>query len=355
MKDDFFSGAADSVTHSLSPLGYDVRDYAFNAKSIQLAWAQENGVRRSSRRWDLEIARSQVRTHSPDILMLNPFSVPAKWLEELRQDFPCIKVLVARHSSPRPDLSPFGRCEVVLSGDRQQVDELRRLGINGVHLHHAFDQRILDHVKVPGTPKDVVLFTGSINLRPGFHSRRLQLLQSLIEAGVDIELRALISAAKTGGMRGRLLNAVTGSSKGAEWADQQLAGAEVDPPAFGIDMFIRMRQTAVTFNSHGEVSTQDANNIRMWEAPGIGTCLLTDHKPNIPEFFDADREIVTYVTEEDCVEKAQWLLNHRKEREAIAEAGQRRILSDHTFMSRAPELDAAIRQALDRQRKERSL
>ncbi|MGD1008176.1 MAG: glycosyltransferase, partial [Ignavibacteriaceae bacterium] len=45
-------------------------------------------------------------------------------------------------------------------------------------------------------------------------------------------------------------------------------------------------------------------------------------------------------------EKVKWLLNNPKEREAIAKAGQQRVLKDHTLESRVRLLDEIIRKEL---------
>ena len=47
-------------------------------------------------------------------------------------------------------------------------------------------------------------------------------------------------------------------------------------------------------------------------------------------------------TIEECVEKVEWLLNHPRERESIAMAGQRRTLGEHTYDKRAGQLDDII-------------
>jgi spore maturation protein CgeB len=58
--------------------------------------------------------------------------------------------------------------------------------------------------------------------------------------------------------------------------------------------------------------------LRLFETTGIGTCLLTDWKPNISELF----EPVTYRSPAEALEKARGLLDHEPERQKIARAGQ---------------------------------
>ena len=47
-------------------------------------------------------------------------------------------------------------------------------------------------------------------------------------------------------------------------------------------------------------------------------------------------------TGDECIEKIKWLLDHPKEREEIAKAGQKRVLKDHTFKIRANQLNEII-------------
>jgi glycosyltransferase involved in cell wall biosynthesis len=112
------------------------------------------------------------------------------------------------------------------------------------------------------------------------------------------------------------------------------------PPVFGLEMYQVLSRLKIGLNAHGP-STY-ASNMRLFETTGVGTCLLTDWKPNLPDLFEPDSEVVDYRSPEEAVEKARYLLDHPAEREAIATAGQRRTLRDHTYTQRAEELDAVI-------------
>lgn len=82
--------------------------------------------------------------------------------------------------------------------------------------------------------------------------------------------------------------------------------------------------------------------MRLFEATGVGSCLLTDAKENLPSLFEPDYEVVTYASSEECIEKAKWLLENPEKREMIAQAGQKRTLSHHTFEKRAISLTALL-------------
>jgi spore maturation protein CgeB len=88
--------------------------------------------------------------------------------------------------------------------------------------------------------------------------------------------------------------------------------------------------------------------MRLFETAGAGACLLTDWRENIQELFELDKEIVTFRSFDECVEKIHWLLAHPAQCEAIGRAAQARALRDHTYMRRADRLAALIRAAMKR-------
>lgn len=74
----------------------------------------------------------------------------------------------------------------------------------------------------------------------------------------------------------------------------------------------------------------------------MGACLLTDWKDNLPNLFEPDIEVVTYRSAEECIEKVRYLLEHEADRQAIAAAGQRRTLREHTYYHRVERLTEII-------------
>jgi spore maturation protein CgeB len=78
--------------------------------------------------------------------------------------------------------------------------------------------------------------------------------------------------------------------------------------------------------------------MRLFEATGVGTLLLTDAKVNLPYMFTPGKEVVAYRTTEECVELARYYLENEAERRAIAQAGQQRTLAEHTYFRRMQEL-----------------
>jgi spore maturation protein CgeB len=65
---------------------------------------------------------------------------------------------------------------------------------------------------------------------------------------------------------------------------------------------------------------------------------LTDAKENLGELFEVGSEVIAYRDEDELVQAVEHYLAHEDERAAVAAAGQRRTLRDHTFPVRIREL-----------------
>jgi spore maturation protein CgeB len=154
------------------------------------------------------------------------------------------------------------------------------------------------------------------------------------------------------GIPDAILRSLPGISKARTWKSMPALPMipelreVLHPPVFGLKMFETLARSKVTFNKHIDASPFSASNMRMFEATGSGTCLMTDAKRNIRELFEPDYEVVTYETTGECIEKVRWLLDHPAEQKAIAQKGQERCLKEHTFTQRAPTLDRLIRKNL---------
>src|SRR3989442_13102064 len=102
-------------------------------------------------------------------------------------------------------------------------------------------------------------------------------------------------------------------------------------------------ESASTGHRHIDISGRFANNMRLFEATGVGTLLVTDWKENLCEMFEVGKEVVAYRTPQECAELITYYLEHDGERRAVALAGQERTLRDHTYQQRMKELADIVR------------
>ena len=74
----------------------------------------------------------------------------------------------------------------------------------------------------------------------------------------------------------------------------------------------------------------------------MGSCLVTDRGREMKDYFVADKEIVTYESSEEAVEKIRYLQDHEEERAAIAQAGKNRTLTDYTVENQCQEIHEVV-------------
>jgi len=73
---------------------------------------------------------------------------------------------------------------------------------------------------------------------------------------------------------------------------------------------------------------------RLFEAPGSGILLLTDHGTHLDQLYEVGREIIGYRSLEELIQLIEDYLINETEREKIAMAGHRRARRDHTWENR---------------------
>ena len=82
--------------------------------------------------------------------------------------------------------------------------------------------------------------------------------------------------------------------------------------------------------------------LREFEAPMSGALYLTEDQPELAEYFEPGREVLTYTDRFDLLDKARYYLAHDEAAERIRRAGLRRARAEHTWQHRFGELFTAL-------------
>jgi len=82
--------------------------------------------------------------------------------------------------------------------------------------------------------------------------------------------------------------------------------------------------------------------LRDFEAPMCRVCYLTGYTEEITEFYEVGREIDTYRTPDELVDKCRFYLGNTAAAERLRDAGFLRARRDHTWVRRFEQLFAAI-------------
>lgn len=362
-------GWADFWSNALTPLDYEVMEITFNAEAMQRAWAKENSLSNPDSINLEEIVLAQTNKFKPDVLWFDDHNVDI--LKAIRSEVSSIHLVLGWAGSAIPRSNVWRHVDIILSCAPETVEYFNKAGLPAAQLHHGFDPRINERLKARSKQIDFS-FIGQLIRSNQFHLRREYLLEQLAtRVGIDIfspsadldwkdDLRALAMAASYGGMK--VLKAVGVSEftlrtlpligRAVDLSSRPLCPVNpvliksMKPGVFGLEMYQVLRDSKITLNIHADSSPRFASNMRLFETTGVGTCMVTDWKDNLPELFETDKEMVTYRTVDECVNKVTWLLDHTKEREEIARAGQSRTLRDHSFAHRALFLNEIIKDKL---------
>ena len=78
--------------------------------------------------------------------------------------------------------------------------------------------------------------------------------------------------------------------------------------------------------------------LRIWDVLACGGFLMTNYQSELPEYFEIGKDLETYSSKEELLEKCEYYLSHEKERTEIAENGHKKVLSLHSLDMRLEQL-----------------
>jgi spore maturation protein CgeB len=328
-------GWADYYSRNLKNLGVNAHEIVGNATEIQKAWLKEQ--RTETDLDEKSIILLQLQYLKPDVVFMeDPLRYGGEWLPLLREKVPSIKQIIGYLCAPfNEGVAHLSSFDYMLSCHPGFLEHLLSAGFKAYRLNHAFESSWAPKLQENNPfPEADFVFIGSILLGQGYHNLRWEIIRDLLRENIDLKIY------------GSLTPMTAADRLKLEWSKPFLRKLRIHPPVFGFEALQILAHSKLSFNNHIDASGAFAANMRLFEATGAGSCLITDHKENIKDFFEPDHEIVTYVSAHDCVEKVNWLLGHPEQAKEIAVAGQRRVLNEHTYAHRAGELDRIIRENL---------
>jgi hypothetical protein len=347
-------GVADFYSRNLRRLGHEAVEIHLNNEAMQRAWAREQGlslpagqstassphprsgklrklfrttpgrtlrrvmepfVRRFRRRtWLSRVLSAQVQHFRPDVILNQAVdSFDSRFLKSLK---PKGSLLVGQIAAPLPEGDDLRGYDLMVSASPPIVQECRSRGLHAEPSRLAFEPDVLPRLGVSGNPIPVS-FVGSVS---HLHEGRRQLLESLCKSselcfwGKDL----------------------------SELPDDSLLRSRHQGEVWGRGMYRILRDSRMTVNHHIGIAGPHAGNMRLYEATGVGTLLLTDWKEDLHEYFEPGKEVVAYRSPAECAELIRHYSEHEDERLTIARAGQDRTLKEHTFYHRMQELLAVL-------------
>jgi len=312
-----------------------VDEVVINADALQRSWEKAHSIPLNSGTPLLDIVRAQVRAFQPNILFTHDFSfITPAFRKSIRHLAPSIQLIIGYDGTSRNNKQQFEGCDLMLTCNEETMEYYQRAGFKATYFKLGFETSLLSEIRQTAEHFECS-FVGNIMLGHNCHESRLRLLAScadetplVIFTSVPTDYRFLRTRA------GFLSRGNVRKAIGDVIRDYNcLRGLRnrIRPPRFGLAMYQTLASSRISLNVHIDAARSRAGNMRMFEATGTASCLLTDRKHNLSEFFTADKEVVTYDGPADCIEKIRYLIDNPTRCADLAAAGQARTLSSHTL------------------------
>src|SRR5262249_16076397 len=159
---------------------------------------------------------------------------------------------VGQIAAPIPEGQTFHGYDLMISSLPNYVNYFQRQGLPSRLSRLAFEPQVLEMLG-EGSVRHDATFVGSFTIH---HPKTVALLEHLCKSdAIEVWGENVHTLPKT--------SAVYGRYRGR---------------ALGIEMYRILRDSRITLNHHIGIAENYANNMRLFEATGVGTMLLTDHK-----------------------------------------------------------------------------
>ncbi|MFH0854066.1 MAG: glycosyltransferase [bacterium] len=326
---DMSFGTADFYSKNLTQLGYKAVEIIINNEILQKRWAKENNISFFNgyfqsipklknifkTNWNEKILEAQIKIFSPDIIYCQNLSYPSQnFLKKIKKN---VKLIIGQAACPiNFDKKKLAAFDLILTSFPHFVEKFKKIGINSQYFKIGFEKSIIDKLKKTEKQYDAV-FIGGISKH---HLEFIDILEFLAK-NIKIDFWGY----------------------GFEKLDKDSPILKnYHGKIWGIDMYNILYNSKISINRHIDAAENFANNMRIYESTGVGAMLITDYKKNIGDLFKAGEEIETYKTKTELIEKIKYYLADERARKKIAEAGQRRVLKNHTYEHRMRELISII-------------
>lgn len=333
-----YFGSSNFYLKNLKKFGWSGDEIIANDTIMQNAWAKEHNIKSNPVKNNLlkfiperiknlfnlnqslkNILFNQVQQFQPDVVYIHDVTYLSE--KDLKKIKKYTKLLVGQIAYPKPlNLNIFKSYGLIISSLPNYVNDFKESGINTEYLKWCFEDTILNDIKLSKRIYDVTYIGG---FSP-HHSNGNKILE-YVSKKIKINFWGYGSSFLP------INSNIKKTYHGESW---------------GRNMFEIFSKSKIVINRHINISKEFANNMRMYEATGMGALLVTDNKVNNEDFFDTQKEIVVYNNPEDLVKKLKFYLKNDFIREKIAKLGQKRTLSQHTYKIRMAELNKILRKYL---------
>ncbi len=315
---DYF-GSFGSYYNYFKKIGHDVCLIIGNDYQLQAKWLREQNINVTACKANKKkVVRMQIEAFNPDVFFIGSmFDYYGKFLKAVSG---ITRNIFAWIACPYPSDLDFSHIKCIISSHPGFVEKFRQKGLNSEWLKVAFDADIIRHLENRKTKG--VVFVGGLSQK--IHKNRVCALEYLAGQGLNLELYGYGLEKSIWPFRKSLL--------------QPYYRSEV----WGLNMYRLLNASKISLNFHIDVAGNTAGNMRMYEATGCNSLLITENYQWIDRLFKPDEEIITFKSHHDLCDKIIYYLTHDKEREEISKKGHLACLERHGYDKRIKEFEKIL-------------
>lgn len=304
-------------TDALTALGSLAELVVANCFPLQKMWALENGII-----WDdanpgqsaFQVVQAQVKKFQPEVLYIShPVELDSSFIRTL-DSRPA--VVAGWRAAKFPAQTDFTEFDLILTHDHELIPELQHAGAKKIEIFHpGFPRYLAERYKA--TRKDINLFfSGSWT---NLHTKRNALLSQIIR---DPKLKNILSLS---------LHLHKASDCIVPPEVQEVDQGEL----WGSKLYQQMSQAVLVLNATTDYQAGEAGNMRTFEATGLGCAVLTPEHPSVVNFFEPEKEIITYRSTAELLEKIAFYSENQVDAGNIGKRARARCLRDYSLENQA--------------------
>jgi spore maturation protein CgeB len=268
----------------------------------------------------------------PDFILHTKDELPAETFQELRQ---FTRVIMWYPDPVMPEwLLPYVKAaDIFFTMSEGLIDEFKRYNNKVFWLTQAFEPSFFAIKKLTEEDKKTysadVAFVGNLGSKEQYLSRRYS-LEKVLDSGVKLKWWGPRIPRKLSTIP--LILGKLGRAYGGKfvWFEEYAKVVQLSKIFLAFDSMPHIRKSM---------------SARMYTAVGCGAFYLCRHIDGIEEVLTPGKEIVTFRSDDEMIEMIRYYIGNNELRLKIAEAGQKRVLKDHTYEKRIGQMFALIEQA----------
>jgi Glycosyl transferases group 1 len=306
-----------NVVPYLNPAIWDTHYLIPTCDWLQRSWALENGLSPDT---PLEIILfHQLQKISPDVIYLS--DIPCfnfGLLDSLRNK----PFMVGWHATALSPQIQWPKLDLVLSGIKAIRMRALELGAKSTHEFMSASPNYRHLSSASSSTENINIgFAGSFF--GGLHEARARLLFE--------------TASKLPNQKIDIFTA-------NPFCDPKVGFLKFHPPVFGSEVVTQYSKCNIVVDIRAdfglpdeEIYHRETSNMRIFEATRAGSFLLAENCTNLGRYFEIGREIDTFSSNEELLDKINYYLDDRNvdERLKISQHGYKRAISEHSIEKRA--------------------